>query len=107
MTRFEDELSRNNFVCSKCMKCIHWVWPPSEFCNKCLGNVEWLHVPSNATLVEFSRKGDAYFCIAEFENSIRVIGTISKPISDLIPGQMLILEYCTYDKTPKFVFKIS
>jgi uncharacterized OB-fold protein len=107
MTRFEDELHHNNFVCSKCLNCNHWVWPPSEFCNKCLGGVNWLPVSKNAILVESSSKGDTHFCIAEFENSIRVIGTICGPVSNLVPGQNLILTNCTYDKTAKFVFKLE
>ncbi len=105
MTRFEEEICHNNFVCSKCLKCTHWVWPPSEFCNKCLGDVSWLPVSKKAKLVELSSKDGTHFCIAEFENSIRVIGTISEPVSNLVPGQSLMLEHCSYDKTAKFVFK--
>lgn len=106
MSRFEDELKNNNFVCSKCMKCQHWVWPPSEYCNKCLGNVTWNTVPKHALLVEVSRKDGRYFCIAEFENSIRVFGTISGPFQPS-KDQNLILDYCTYDKSPKFVFRVD
>src|SRR5579885_2726094 len=101
MKIFEDELKNNNFVCSKCMKCNLWVWPPSEFCNKCLGDVTWERVSKNARLVEVSSKNGKYFCIAEFENSIRVFGTISGQFQPT-PNQSLVLEYCTYDKSPKF-----
>ena len=106
MTIFEDELKNNNFVCSKCMKCQHWVWPPSEFCNKCMGNVTWMPVSKNAQLVEVSGKDGTYFCIAEFENDIRVFGTILGLLRPT-PGQNLTLERCTYDKTPKFIFRID
>jgi uncharacterized OB-fold protein len=105
MTEFEDELKNNNFVCSKCVKCQHWVWPPSEFCNKCFGNVIWKPVSKNAKLVEVSGKDGKRFCIAEFEDSIRVFGTISGPLNQN-PGQNIMLEHCSYDETPKFVFRV-
>jgi uncharacterized protein len=104
MTKFEDELKNNNFVCSECIKCKHLVWPPSEFCNKCLGDVVWRPVSRKAKLVEFSIKDKKHFCIAEFEGSIRVFGTIDTTIA-LLPGQNLVLEYCDYDESPKFVFR--
>lgn len=105
MTRFEDELRLGNFMCSKCTKCIHWVWPPSDFCNRCFSDVIWAQVPKHAKLVEVSRKDGTNFCIAEFENSIRVIGTIHESTSNPVPGQNLTLDHCTYDKTPRFIFR--
>lgn len=104
MTRFEDELKNNNFVCSECVRCRHLVWPPSEFCNKCFGDVTWRPVSRKAILVEFSSKDGKRFCIAEFEDSIRVFGTIEGN-STLSPGQNLVLECCNYDETPKFIFQ--
>jgi uncharacterized OB-fold protein len=106
MTKFEDALRNNIFVCSTCTKCQHFVWPPSEFCNKCFGNVVWTPVSRNAKLVEISSKDGKNFCIAEFEGNIRVFGTIqglTRPTHD----QNLVLEHCSYDGTPKFVFKIK
>ena len=67
MTKFEDELKNNNFVCSECTKCRHTVWPPSDFCNKCMGSVIWKPVSHKAKLVEFSSKDGKIFGIAEFE----------------------------------------
>jgi len=104
MTRFEAELKNNNFVCSECVKCNRLVWPPSDLCNKCFGDVVWRPVSKKATLVEFSGKGEKRFCIGEFENSIRVFGTLEGN-SDLIQGQNLRLKYCNYDEMPKFVFQ--
>lgn len=106
MTRFEDELKNNKFVCSECMKCKQLVWPPSEFCNKCLGAVEWRSLSKNAKLVEFSSKNETRFCIAEFEGNIRVFGTI-KGNATLRVGEDLILTFCGYDETPKFIFQSS
>jgi uncharacterized OB-fold protein len=106
MSKFKDELKNNNFVCSECIKCKHLVWPPSEFCNKCLGDVVWRSVSRNATLVEFSNKDGTCFCVAEFEDGIRVFGTI--PGNHILsPGQHLVLEHCTYEETPKFIFQAS
>jgi uncharacterized protein len=104
MTRFEAELKNNNFICSECVECKHLVWPPSDFCNKCFGDVIWRSVSKKAKLVEFSSKDGKCFCIGEFENSIRVFGTIEEN-STLIQGQNLTLKYCNYDEMPKFVFQ--
>lgn len=106
MTRFESELKNNNFVCSECLKCKHLVWPPSDFCNKCFGGVTWRPVSKKALLVEFSSKDGKYFCIAEFENNIRVFGTI-EGTSYPIQGQNLLLKHCDYEETPKFIFQVD
>ena len=104
MTRFEAELKNNNFVCSECAKCKHLVWPPSDYCNKCFGDVIWRPVSKKATLVEFSSKDGKNFGIGEFENGIRVFGTlVGNP--NLIIGQSLTLKNCDFDQMPKFVFQ--
>jgi uncharacterized protein len=103
MNKFEQELKNNNFVCSRCTRCNKTVWPPSDLCNKCFGNVVWEPVPRNARLVEFSRKNGEYFCMAEFDGGIRVMGTVESA-SILHVGQSLILLRCGYDDTEKFVF---
>jgi uncharacterized OB-fold protein len=104
MTKFEDELKKNNFVCSECVKCQHLVWPPSEFCNKCLGEVMWRPLSKSAQLVEFSTRDGIKFGIAEFEGNIRVFGTIEGN-SPLRIGEDLVLTHCSYDESPKFTFK--
>jgi len=63
-------------------------------------------ISKNAKLVEVSSKDGKNFCIAEFEENIRVFGTLSGS-SRPNPGQNLTLEHCSYDGTPKFVFKIE
>jgi uncharacterized OB-fold protein len=103
MIRFEEELKKNNFVCSECMNCKHLVWPPSDFCNKCFGNVTWRSISRCAKLIEVSSVNGKHFCVAEFEGNIRVFGTV-KVKSIPYVGQNLILEYCNYDISPKFVF---
>ncbi|MGI0088099.1 MAG: Zn-ribbon domain-containing OB-fold protein [Nitrosotalea sp.] len=103
MNKFEQELKNNNFVCSRCTRCNKMVWPPSDLCNKCFDNVVWVPVSRNARLVEFSRKDEEYFGIAEFDGGIRVMGTIQSA-SILHVGQPLILTRCSYDGVEKFVF---
>lgn len=63
-------------------------------------------VSRNAKLVEASSKDGKNFCIAEFEGNIRVFGTIQGSIRPT-PDQNLVLEHCSFDGTPKFVFKIK
>ncbi len=106
MNRFEEELKKNNFVCSECLKCQKIVWPPSEYCNKCFGNVTWRKISRNATLLEYSCKNGEYFCLAELEEGqIRLVGKILES-SRIEIGQKLILEKCDYDGSERFIFKI-
>ncbi|MDE1872050.1 MAG: hypothetical protein KGH99_01065 [Thaumarchaeota archaeon] len=104
MNRFEQELKNNNFICSECPKCKKLVWPPSDYCNRCFGDVIWRQVSRDAVLLEYSHKNGEYFCMAELEGQIRIIGTI-KNVSKLQIGENLILEKCDYDGNEKFVFK--
>lgn len=106
MTRFENELKNNNFVCGECLKCKKIVWPPSEFCNICLGNVSWRKIIREAVLLEYAHKNGECFCVAEMEGQIRIIGTILEPL-ELKIGQRLYLEKCDYDNTEKYFFRIQ
>ena len=102
MTKFEQELKNNNFVSSFCTRCNKLVWPPSDFCNVCFGNTIWKPVSRIAKLIEFSNNHGEIFCIAEFEDTIRVIGTIDTT-TNLKIGQLLNLVKCDYDGKAKFV----
>src|SRR5574340_1351823 len=104
MNRFEQELKNNNFLCSQCTKCDKLVWPPNDFCNKCFSNVIWRPVSRFAKIVEFSSKDNEFFCIAEFEDVIRVMGRIENA-SGLQVGQSLFLVKCDYDGKEIFVFQ--
>ena len=104
MNKFEDGLKNNNFLCSRCTRCNKLVWPPSDFCNKCFGEIIWQPLSRYAKLVEFSSKDKKYFCIAEFEEGIRVMGGLENA-SNLHVGQSLILIKCDYDGKEKFVFE--
>jgi len=95
MNKFEIELGQGNFVTSECTNCKEIVWPPENFCSKCLGDVRWRKVLKKGKLIEFSKKDGEGFCIAEFENKIRILATINEFESDEPKiGQDLILEKC-------------
>jgi hypothetical protein len=104
MTKFEEELKKGNFVCSACQNCKKFVWPPSNNCNKCFGQVNWRPVSQTAKLVEFSKKDNVIFCLAEFEEEIRVMGSLQTDTNPVI-GQELKLIKCSYNGNEEFVFQ--
>ncbi len=75
---FELKLSEGKFFIPECMKCKKIVWPPVEFCNYCFGIVSLKEGDFEGKIIEFSRQDKQYFCIVEFENTIRIMATISK-----------------------------
>jgi uncharacterized OB-fold protein len=107
MNQFENELKNGKFVSSECSKCNKLVWPPSNFCNVCFNKVQWRQISKKGKLIEFSKKDSTIFCIAEFENLIRVMGELE--IDSKIPsvGEDLYLIKCDYDGKEKFFFKLN
>ena len=73
---FEVELKKGNFIISECNFCEKIIWPPSEFCNQCLKENSWRNCSRLGKIIEFSKKDNSYFCVAELENSIKIIGEI-------------------------------
>ena len=73
---FESELKKGNFLISECTHCNKIVWPSSEFCDQCLNENSWRKCSSVGKIIEFSKKENTNFCVAEFENSIKIIGEI-------------------------------
>lgn len=106
MTTYEDELKKGRFVCSECQKCNKLVWPPSNFCNRCFNEVRWRPVSPVAKLVEFSKKDNVTFCIAEFENTVRIMGTLETDSTKLDVGQPIRLAMCDYNGREKFIFRL-
>ena len=88
---FEDELSKGNFMISECTRCKNVVWPPNEICSKCFGKTTWKNASRKGKILEFSKESNRLFCLAEFEDKIRVMGTLD---SDNMPeiGQKVQLE---------------
>ena len=80
--KFEEELQKGNFVIPFCSKCDKTTWPPSEFCSYCLGEVSWKNASTIGKIIEFSKKDDVMFCLAEFEGGIRIMGSL---VSDSVP----------------------
>lgn len=107
MTIFERELKNGRFVCSECVKCNKLVWPPSDFCNSCFSKVRWRQVSTTAVLVEFSKKDETIFCIAELEGAIRVMGALEADTKELTVGKELQLVKCDYDGTERFIFQLK
>ena len=73
---FESELKKGNFMISECKRCKRITWPPSEICDQCFGNTVLRKSSGKGKIIEFSKKDQAYFCIAEIEDSVRVFGQI-------------------------------
>jgi len=107
MNKFENELKNGKFVCSKCIDCNRLVWPPSDFCDVCFSKVIWREVSKNGKLVEFAKKNDLIFCIAEFENTIRIMGELEAGLKTPSVGQDLHLEKCNYTDKEEFFFRLK
>ncbi len=73
---FESELLQGTFCIPECTDCKKIVWPPAEFCNHCFGQVSLKKGDFEGKIIEFSRQNEAYFCLLEFENTIRVMAKI-------------------------------
>lgn len=104
MTKFEPK--ENEFICSECQKCNKLVWPPNDYCNRCFGKVIWRPVSHKGKLIEFSKKGDTFFCIAEFENEIRIMGSLNG-ITIPVIGQDLKLVKWGYEGDEEFIFQVE
>src|SRR5579872_4176133 len=102
MNQFENELKNGRFVCSECSKCGKLVWPPSDFCNVCFNRVKWRQVSKKGKLIEYSKKDNVIFCIAELENVIRIMGKLEIGLKIPSIGQDLELVKCIYTDKAQF-----
>jgi len=102
---FELELKKGNFVISECNHCKKIVWPPSEFCDQCLGKNSWRKCSDIGKIIEFSKKENTYFCVAEIDNSIKIMGEIVSGIPK-IDQQVRIVECGIENKNYFFKMKI-
>ena len=107
MNKFEDELKTGNFVTSECNHCNRIVWPPSNYCDNCFREVNWRKVSENGIIIEFSKKEHDIFCIAEFENKIRIIGKLNTEINMIKPGQIIKLSKCLLNGKNRFFFSLE
>ena len=107
MNKFESEIKTGNFGTSECIDCNKIVWPPSDYCDNCFMEVNWRRVSPNGKLIEWSKKNNSIFCIAEFENTIRVIGKLDSKNVIPKPGQLLKFISCSLKDKPKFFFILT
>jgi hypothetical protein len=103
MNVFESELKKGRFVVGECSTCKNITWPPNDFCSHCFGSLVWRDVKEPGVIIEHSSKDGKIFCIAEFENAIRIMGFISGNTTPK-PGQQVRVSGCIFDDSPKFSF---
>jgi hypothetical protein len=101
---FEAELRKGNFQVAECTNCEKIVWPPSDFCDQCFKEICWRKSTNKGKIIEFSKQNNHYFCLAEFENTIRVIGKILSGIPN--KGQQVRIERCGM-KENNYFFEFS
>jgi len=104
MTNFNDK-SNNDFVASECTQCLCIVWPPSEYCNNCFSKTNSKMISKIGKLLEFSKDGNNFFGIVEFDEQIRVTGIIKTEQSNLEVGQSIKL--IKFDKKNSHRFEFS
>ncbi len=88
---FESELIQGNFCIPICSVCEKIVWPPAEFCNHCFGLVSLKKGDFEGKIIEFSRQNERYFCLVEFEKTIRIIAKMLQ-IPEI--GQVVKISKC-------------
>ncbi len=88
---FESELLKGKFCIPQCIVCKKIVWPPTEFCNHCFGQVSIKKGDFHGKIIEFSRQNGEYFCLVEFEKTIRVMAKILQ-IPEI--GQIVKISKC-------------
>ena len=88
---FESELLQGKFCIPVCTICEKIVWPPTKFCNYCFGQVSLKKGDFKGKIIEFSRQNEEYFCLVEFENTIRIMAK-SLQIPEI--GQMVKISKC-------------
>lgn len=74
--KFESELKKGVFIIGKCPKCKKTTWPPNDFCNICFEELEWQESSYQGKLIEFAKKNNECFCVAEIDEGVRIIGTL-------------------------------
>lgn len=84
------------------------IWPPSDYCNRCFLKTKWRKADTIGKLLEFSKKGDKYFCLSQFESDVRIMGILeTEPQKIPEIGHQVKLESCgTKDGTHYFVMKL-
>ena len=79
----ESKLEKGVFVVGECIECKKTIWPPADYCNVCFGDVSVKQGPEYGKIIEFSKQGENYFCLAEFPENIKIIGKVSVGIPNV------------------------
>ena len=101
---FESELKKGKFSIGECHKCQKVTWPPNDFCSNCFVELTWRQVKEPGTILEYSANQDKFIVMVEFENTIRVLGTVSATPK---VGQKVRIASCGFDGVPKFSFALE
>jgi uncharacterized protein len=108
MNIFEEQLSQGKFVIPECSSCKEIVWPPSDFCNQCFNKVNWRKFEGIGKILEYSKKDEEFFCLAEFEKKIRIMGKLETKSGTPEVGKMAKLDSCRIvDKNYSFTMKLQ
>ena len=102
---FESELKKGNFLISECARCKKIVWPPSEWCDQCLDKNSWRKCTGKGKIIEFSKKENTYFCVAEIENSVKILGELISD-SPKIGKSVMIIDCGIHDNNYFFKMKM-
>ena len=106
MTQFEEKLKNGVFVISFCQKCKKPIWPPSNNCDVCHNTSSWKSASKIGEIIEFSKKNADYFALIENSDGIKILGGIVGKTQPKI-GQSVKLEKCSFNGSPKFIFKLT
>ena len=106
MTQFEEKLKNGVFVFSFCQKCKKPIWPPSNNCDVCHNTSSWKTASKIGEIIEFSKKNADYFALIENSDGIKILGGIVGKTQPKI-GQSVKLEKCSFNGSPKFIFKLT
>lgn len=88
---WQERLAQGVLVASACPKCKYKAWPPSKFCSQCLIHTEQKELDCHGTIIEYSKKDGEYFCLAEFGDTIRIIGSLKTDTTPKI-GSIVTLD---------------
>ena len=96
---FEKEISKGNFLIPECTVCKKIVWPPTEFCDTCMGKTTLKEGDFQGKIIEFSKQNEDYFCVVEFEETIRIMAKIKERPKI---GQIVKISKCGIDNESYF-----
>ena len=93
---FDESISNGVFAIPWCSLCNTATWPPSESCHICHENITSKPSTGCGRIIEYSKDDQGYFCIVEFEPTVRIMCRIlGKGIPEC--GKNVILEKCGRD----------